>query len=110
MANDRTDRSTSQSTSASTSMSQRDTQSQSNKLIRRDPSGAFASPFGSMFQRWNEEMGRLFEDFGLDRNWLSTGQNAARRWSPDVEMFQRGNELVVRADLPGLSKDDIHVD
>ena len=29
---------------------------------------------------------------------------------PDVEMLQRNNELVIRADLPGLSKDDVKVD
>ena len=31
-------------------------------------------------------------------------------WSPAMDMFQRGNELVIRADVPGLSKDDITVD
>jgi HSP20 family protein len=29
---------------------------------------------------------------------------------PDVEVIHRNNELVVRADLPGLTKDDIKVD
>ncbi len=31
-------------------------------------------------------------------------------WSPAIDVFQRGNDLVVRADVPGLSKDDITVD
>ena len=31
-------------------------------------------------------------------------------WAPDIDVFQRGNDLVVRADLPGLKKDDIKVD
>ena len=31
-------------------------------------------------------------------------------WSPAIDMLQRGNELVVRADVPGLTKDDVTVD
>ncbi len=31
-------------------------------------------------------------------------------WSPAIDVFQRGNELVVRSDVPGLSKDDVTVD
>ena len=29
---------------------------------------------------------------------------------PQIEVAQRGNQLVVHADLPGLSKDDVHID
>ena len=28
---------------------------------------------------------------------------------PQVEVLQRGNDLVVRADLPGLRREDVHV-
>lgn len=31
-------------------------------------------------------------------------------WSPQVEVFERGNNLVVRADLPGLSRQDVDVE
>ena len=31
-------------------------------------------------------------------------------WSPQIEMFERDNELVLRADLPGLTKDDVKVE
>ena len=31
-------------------------------------------------------------------------------WSPQLEVFQRGQEIVVRADLPGLNKDNVRVD
>ena len=31
-------------------------------------------------------------------------------WSPAIDVFQRGNDLVIRADVPGLTKDDITVD
>src|SRR5262249_19724143 len=31
-------------------------------------------------------------------------------WAPQVEVFERDNELVLRADLPGLTKDDVNVE
>jgi HSP20 family protein len=31
-------------------------------------------------------------------------------WSPQVETFRRGDTLVVRADLPGLRKDEVRVE
>jgi HSP20 family protein len=80
-----------------------------NRLSRRDPFGSFGwSPFGGLFQRWNDEMDRMFEDFGFSQGTSSAGP--VTMWSPQVEVFQKGNEIVVRADLPGLTKDDVHVD
>jgi HSP20 family protein len=31
-------------------------------------------------------------------------------WSPEVEVRERGNNIVIRADLPGLSRDDIDLE
>ena len=31
-------------------------------------------------------------------------------WAPQIELFQRGDQIVVRADLPGLNKDDVDVE
>jgi HSP20 family protein len=31
-------------------------------------------------------------------------------WAPQVEVFERGNNLVVRADLPGLSRENVDVE
>jgi HSP20 family protein len=70
-----------------------------------------------MLDRFAEEIDRVFDDFGLGRGWvaprLGLGQPLIRRaeeWLPDIEMLQRNNELVIRADLPGLAKDDVKVD
>jgi HSP20 family protein len=38
------------------------------------------------------------------------GQSLQGLWSPQVEVFERGNNLVVRADLPGLSREDVDVE
>src|SRR6266404_6308984 len=69
-----------------------------------------ATPFTFM-RRFGEEMDRMFGEFGLGREWLSPvldrAKLAAGLWSPQVEMFERDNQLVLRADLPGLTKDDV---
>jgi HSP20 family protein len=78
------------------------------------------SPFTFM-RRFSEEMDRLFDDFGYGANWLgpSFGRDYFPRsldefrqslWSPQVETFEREGQLVLRADLPGLKKDDVNVE
>jgi HSP20 family protein len=70
---------------------------------RRQP-GWGGGPF-AMLQRFADEMDRFFEDFGGGRR-----GGFSRAWVPDVEAFQRNNELVIRADLPGLKKDEVSVE
>lgn len=88
-------------------------------------SGPIATPF-AMMRRMMDDMDRLFENFGFGRSpalstsslfdefdnlsRLPTSRQAATLWSPAVEVFERGNDFVIRADLPGLSKDDVDVD
>jgi len=70
------------------------------------------TPFAFM-KRFGEEMDRLFEDFGLGGGWLAPvfkGQFGDGLWAPQIEMLERNGELVVRADLPGLTKDDVKVE
>ena len=72
-----------------------------------------ATPINFM-RRFSEEMDHLYEDFGLGRGWLTPMLDKAQLpqgpWSPQVEVFERDNELVLRADLPGLTKDDVNVE
>jgi len=73
-----------------------------------------ATPF-SMVRRLVEDMDRMFDDFAFG----SSGRLAPRFdrdtsglrsvWAPEVETFRRGDKLVVRADLPGLRKEDVKV-
>jgi HSP20 family protein len=75
------------------------------------------SPF-SLMRRFSEEMDRLFGDFSVDGNLTSGfGRELGRladlegsMWLPQVEAFERDGKLIVRADLPGLTKDDINVE
>jgi len=71
-----------------------------------------ATPFTFM-RRLGEEMDRLFEDFDFGRDWLAPvigREFSGGMWAPQVEMVEREGELVVRADLPGLTKDDVKVE
>lgn len=81
----------------------------SQELRRRDPfDTAWASPFALM-RRMQDEMDRWFGGPGTTRNWVPS-PDSQLDWAPAVDVFQRGSELVVRADLPGISKDDVDVE
>jgi HSP20 family protein len=94
------------------------------RLTRQSPqSQVLGGPF-QMMERFVDEVDRLFDDFGLGRGWPmhGPGRSSLRSpssragstewngWSPDIEVFYRNNELVVCADLPGLTKEDVKVD
>ena len=104
-------------------------QSQSSGVARRQQStpsgyGATGSPF-SLMRRMAEDMDRLFEDFGFGmpgfalspalsnsslRRGGSTSALQRAGWIPQIETFRRGDNLVLRADLPGLRKEDVSVE
>jgi HSP20 family protein len=91
-------------------------------------SGAARSPFALM-RRMMDDMDRLFEDFGFGRElgvgggltapllsdigrdlWAGASNDAVSAWSPAVEVLEKGDKLVVRAEIPGVSKDDVSID
>lgn len=70
----------------------------------------FSNPF-ELFDRMRDEMDRLF--FGsylTPRSRWGAGPRTAETWAPKIEAFQEGNNFIVRADLPGLKKDDVDVE
>ena len=85
--------------------------------------GGESSPF-MLMRRMADDMDRLFEQFGFGRSaaprsgslfaddlWpISGGQSGGTIWSPQVETFRRGDNLVIRADIPGVKKDDIKLE
>lgn len=83
------------------------------KGLARSQPGGLSSPF-SMMRRLSDDMERIFEDNSwgtykfprLFRNLDLT----TTRWTPDIEAFERKGEFVVRADLPGMTKDNIKVE
>lgn len=69
---------------------------------------AFMSPF-SFMRRFSEGMEQLFNDFG-STGMMPRGMGEFFEWMPQLEMFQREGEFCIRADLPGMNKDDVRVE
>ena len=68
-----------------------------------------------LFEHFADEIDRIFDDFGLGRTrtprWgLTSPGLETELWNPSIEIFQRHSDLVVRADLPGLNKEDVKID
>jgi HSP20 family protein len=65
------------------------------------------SPFGIM-RRFADDMDRMFGGFGFPsiRRW---GWGTEGRFSPDLEILERDKKLIIRADLPGLNKEDVNI-
>lgn len=81
---------------------------------RLDRAQQQASPL-TFTRRFLDEVDQLFGEFfgiGGMSPWSSTdlrfGQESLL--TPKIEVFQRDSDLVVRADLPGVKKDDVHVE
>ena len=74
-------------------------------LFKRQP--LTTTPQLPLFSRLNEEMNRFFEsDFpSLTGRWDVLGG----QWQPDIDIEQKSNEYVVKADLPGVEVKDIKV-
>src|SRR5207244_12738613 len=69
---------------------------------RADIWPATYSPFGMM--RQFADMDRWFDRFSpWGRGW-----GVEHQFSPELEILERDGKLIVRADLPGINKDDVH--
>ncbi|HEY5883320.1 MAG TPA: Hsp20/alpha crystallin family protein [Pyrinomonadaceae bacterium] len=85
------------------------------QLAQKSPEAA--NPFG-MMRRFTRDMERLFEDFdGLrfpslfaSETWPFRTEFGEMEWMPQVEVLQNNGQFTVRADLPGMTKDDIKVE
>lgn len=100
-----TARSTATDAAPSSTLSRRDTER--NYPAPRDQ-GTGSSNLPSQWRSWTDQMERFFNSFGLGAAGNRIGD--WDMWSPQVEIFQRGDELVIRADLPGMSKENVNVE
>ena len=84
-----------------------------NKLMRTEPVlpkpfSVFEGGFGfPLFQRLSRELDDMFNSFGIERNFTAPPVPV---WTPDVEMLTKNNELIIRADVPGLKKEDLTIE
>lgn len=75
------------------------------------------NPFG-MMRRFTKDMERLFDDFGGFRfpsffnreSFPFGGDFKDFEWMPQIEVRQTNGDLMVKADLPGLNRDDVKVE
>jgi len=81
--------------------------------LRHDVS--WGDPY-SMMRQLADEMDAMLDGFGLDhgpqarrRGFEPATPLAAATWLPPVEVEERDGKLLVRADLPGLKKEDVHL-
>lgn len=73
----------------------------------RDPYG---DPFRAMRRMFDQFNRWPFESFGLPIGLSSARSGLTSGWMPQIDTFQRGDQFVVRADLPGLEKKDVNVE
>jgi HSP20 family protein len=76
-------------------------------MFALSPSAIFSMGPFELMRRFTDELDRAFEGLGIARG---AGGGEVQMWTPSVEVFERDNNLVVRAELPGLDKDDVKVE
>jgi len=92
----------------------KDKEKQELELARKTPE---FNPFG-MMRRFSKDMERLFDDFGgfsfpgffSRESFPFNAQFEKFDWMPQIEVLKSNGDLMVKADLPGLSKDDVKVE
>ena len=66
------------------------------------------TPRGNL-QSFQDEMNRLFNQFFQG----GTGEEAGwgvRTWAPPVDIYETDDALILKAELPGVSKDDVSIE
>jgi HSP20 family protein len=75
------------------------------------PSRSARDPF-ALLRQMTSELDRAFEDWPTFR-WPTPGVVTSPEpvaWSPKIDVFERGNRLVTRVDLPGMKREDVSVE
>jgi len=103
------------STSQTTSKGEQKGQQQQGSLARRSSSSAlpslWADPFDSLInpfsliRRMQEDLNRAFGQSASSSSDLSTAV-----WAPAIEVAQQNGNLVISAELPGLTDNDVTVE
>ena len=79
------------------------------ELAKRDIAGSHLTPFEEV-ERWFNEA--LTSPFSLlsRRTWPLFSVSDFEKITPAVDMYDEGKELVMKADMPGVKKEDLHID
>jgi HSP20 family protein len=66
------------------------------------------TPMGNL-QSFQDEMNRMFNQFFRG----GTGEEAGwgvRTWAPPVDIYETDDAVILKAELPGVSKDDVSIE
>jgi HSP20 family molecular chaperone IbpA/carbon monoxide dehydrogenase subunit G len=63
-----------------------------------------------VMRRMSEEMDHMVDRFLSRSNFPKPNAASAATWTPAVEVAQTGDKLVISAELPGVAREDVHVE
>lgn len=111
MANERTEEVERRQDQQSERQGSREQRSVARRDMGSTPIMPFASPFTFM-RRFMEDVDQLFGSAGAGQNTQPATGSILREiaWVPTVEVLERDGQFVVRAEVPGLTKDQIDVE
>ncbi len=78
-------------------------------MFALSPGAVFSMGPFELMRRFTDELDQAFEGFGLTRG-SESGMTRTEGFAPPVEIFERDNNLVVRAELPGMNPDDVRIE
>jgi HSP20 family protein len=58
---------------------------------------------------FSDRASRIFGSSFFPTEWLSE-ESGLRDWTPAVDVFENEENIIIKAELPGVEKKDIHVD
>ena len=79
------------------------------ELAKTERSGSALSPFEEV-ERWFSEAWTSPFSLLTRRTWPVFGAEDFEKITPAVDMYDEGKELVMKADMPGVKKEDLHID
>ena len=83
-------------------------------LAKKEPGSSLAPLEG--FERRFEEFERRFDEFFrhpfslMETPWRTWWPALAGEFSPRVDIYEEGGDIVVKAEMPGMRKEEIHLD
>jgi HSP20 family protein len=84
----------------------RDMQDQIDRWFNRVGFGSWTSPSSWVSpSSWTSQ-----SNWTSPSHWLSRAGEQMGEWSPAIDAFQRGNEFIIRADVPGMNRNDVSVE
>jgi HSP20 family protein len=76
---------------------------------RKDRTALERPNFMDWPRSFSQEMDRIFDRFAQEFGWATTGFGSAIGWAPALDVTETDQEIVVRAEIPGIDPQDVDV-